>query len=207
MKTYNEFLNESVLTEASVRMTKDMWQAAYDKISGTKTTTEFFKNVYDMYGFDTSNQKEYYKASKAFKDIVAGGATKPAKPAKAPVAKPAAPTKVAPPKPAAAPKAAPVKEAPKPKIKFDTSTIVKKYNQLASLVSEIESETKHLVREFNTLRNGQHINNLDTPDLYRLYLTVEGLKYTQPMREEIDNKLRQARRLAGDAAQFEKTRK
>ena len=205
MKTYNEFLNESVLTEAGVRMTKDMWQAAWDKIPGTKTSTEFFKNVYDMYGLDTSNQKEYYKASKAFKDIVAGGATKPAKPAKAPVAKPAAQPKVAAPKPS--PKVEPVKEAPKPKIKFDTSTIVKKYNQLASLVSEIESETKQLVREFNTLRNGQHINNLDTPDLYRLYLTVEGLKYTQPMHEEINNKLRQARRLAGDAAQFEKTRK
>ncbi|BBI57487.1 hypothetical protein KIT01_139 [Escherichia phage KIT01] len=202
MKTYNEFLNESVLSEAGIRMTKDMWQAAYDKISGTKTTTEFFKNVYDMYGFDTSSQKEYYKASKAFKDIVAGGA---AKPAKAPVAKPAAQPKVATPKPT--PKPEPVKEAPKSKIKFDTSTIVKKYNQLASLVSEIESETKHLVREFNALRNGQHINNLDTPDLYRLYLTVEGLKYTQPMREEINNKLRQAGRLAGDAAQFEKTRK
>ncbi|QAU03611.1 hypothetical protein [Escherichia phage AnYang] len=202
MKTYNEFLNESILSEAGVRMTKDMWQAAYDKISGTKTTTEFFKNVYDMYGLDTSNQKEYYKASKAFKDIVAGGATKPTK---APVAKPAAQPKVATPKPT--PKPEPVKEAPKPKIKFDTSTIVKKYNQLASLVSEIESETKHLVREFNALRNGQHINNLDTPDLYRLYLTVEGLKYTQPMREEINNKLRQAGRLAGDAAQFEKTRK
>ena len=202
MKTYNEFLNESVLSEAGIRMTKDMWQAAYDKISGTKTTTEFFKNVYDMYGFDTSSQKEYYKASKAFKDIVAGGATKPAK---APVAKPAAQPKVATPKPT--PKPEPVKEAPKSKIKFDTSTIVKKYNQLASLVSEIESETKHLVREFNALRNGQHINNLDTPDLYRLYLTVEGLKYTQPMREEINNKLRQAGRLAGDAAQFEKTRK
>ncbi|ASJ79337.1 hypothetical protein SHP1_015 [Salmonella phage SHP1] len=43
MKTYNEFLNESVLTEAGIRMTKDMWQAAYDKISGTKTTTEFLK--------------------------------------------------------------------------------------------------------------------------------------------------------------------
>ncbi|AWD91150.1 hypothetical protein [Enterobacteria phage vB_EcoM_IME281] len=205
MKTYNEFLNESVLNEAGVRMTKDMWQAAYDKISGTKTTTEFFKNVYDMYGFDTSSQKEYYKASKAFKDIVAGGSTKPAKPAKAPVAKPAAQPKVAAPKPT--PKPEPVKEAPKSKIKFDTSTIVKKYNQLASLVSEIESETKHLVREFNALRNGQHINNLDTPDLYRLYLTVEGLKYTQPMREEINNKLRQAGRIAGDAAQFEKTRK
>lgn len=202
MKTYNEFLNERVLSEAGLRMTKDMWQAAYDKISGTKTTTEFFKNVYDMYGLDTSNQKEYYKASKAFKDIVAGGATKPAK---APVAKPAAQPKVATPKPT--PKPEPVKEAPKPKIKFDTSTIVKKYNQLASLISEIESETKQVVREFNALRNGQHINNLDTPDLYRLYLTVEGLKYTQPMREEIDNKLRQARRLAGDAAQFEKTRK
>lgn len=202
MKTYIEFLNESVLTEAGIRMTKDMWQAAYDKISGTKTTTEFFKNVYDMYGLDTSNQKEYYKASKAFKDIVAGGATKPAK---APVAKPAAQPKVATPKPT--PKPEPVKEAPKPKIKFDTSTIVKKYNQLASLVSEIESETKQVVREFNALRNGQHINNLDTPDLYRLYLTVEGLKYTQPMREEINNKLRQAGRLAGDAAQFEKTRK
>lgn len=202
MKTYNEFLNERVLSEAGLRMTKDMWQAAYDKISGTKTTTEFFKNVYDMYGLDTSNQKEYYKASKAFKDIVAGGATKPAK---APVAKPAAQPKVAAPKPT--PKPEPVKEAPKPKIKFDTSTIVKKYNQLASLVSEIESETKQVVREFNALRNGQHINNLDTPDLYRLYLTVEGLKYTQPMREEINNKLRQAGRLAGDAAQFEKTRK
>lgn len=205
MKTYNEFLNESVLTEAGVRMTKDMWQAAWDKIPGVKTSTEFFKNVYDMYGLDTSNQKEYYKASKAFKDIVAGGATKPAKPAKAPVDKPAAQAKVAAPKPT--PKAEPVKEAPKSKIKFDTTTIVKKYNQLASLISEIESETKQVVREFNALRNGQHINNLDTPDLYRLYLTVEGLKYTQPMREEIDNKLRQARRLAGDAAQFEKTRK
>jgi hypothetical protein len=206
MKTYNQFLNEEVLSEAT-RITKDMWQAAYDKISGTKTSTEFFRNVEAMYGLDTNSQKDYYKASKAFKDIVAGGSTAPAKapkPAKAPVAKPAAPAKPVAPKPV---KAEPVKEAPKSKIKFDTSALVKKYNQLASLVSEIESETKQVVREFNALRNGQHINNLETPDLYRLYLTIEALKYTQPLHEEIDSKVRNARRLAGDAAQYEKTRK
>lgn len=83
----------------------------------------------------------------------------------------------------------------------------KKYKQLSSLVRDIESDTSSLVREFNILRNGQHINNLDTPDLYRLYLTIEGLKYTQPLHDEIKEKLRQAGRLAADAAQYAKTRK
>lgn len=208
MYTFNEFLAETeVITEAGVRMTKEKWQAAYDAISGTKTSTEFFKNVQAMYGIDTSSQKEYYRASKAFKDIVSGGVSAKSgspkvKPAPA-VPKPATPKAIAKPEPKPE-----VKATPKaPALKFDTSSLEKKYKQLSSLVRDIESDTSSLVREFNSLRNGQHINNLDTPDLYRLYLTIEGLKYTQPLHDAIKEKLRQAGRLAADAAQYAKTRK
>lgn len=151
-----------------------------------------------MYGFSTDNQKDYYKASKAFKDIVGAGGTTPVK---APKAAPKAPVT----KPA--PKASPVQEAPKPKVKFDTSTIAKKYQQLYKLLGEIETETSKVVREYNTLRGGRSMNNLETPYLYNLYLTIEGLKYTQPLRKEIDEKLRLAGRLASDAAKYEKSRK
>ncbi|BBC78197.1 hypothetical protein KNT65_gp149 [Escherichia phage EcS1] len=201
MLKFKEFISE-----ATERMTKDKWQAAYDSIKGTKTTTEFFKAVKDMYGFSTDSQKDYYKASKAFKDIVAGGGTAKATPKATPAPK-SAPVA----KPVVAPKPAAAKPAPKPvagpKFNFDTSSLVKKYKQLSSLINEIESETNVLVREYAKLRNNQHMNNLETPDLYNLYLTIESLRYTQPLHKEISNKLRNAGTLAADAARYEKSRK
>lgn len=125
MYTFNEFLAETeVITEAGVRMTKEKWQAAYDAISGTKTSTEFFKNIQAMYGIDTSIQKEYYRASKAFKDIVSGGVSAKSgspKVKSAPtIPKPATPKAKPEPKPE-------VKATPKaPALKFDTSSLEKK---------------------------------------------------------------------------------
>lgn len=200
---FKDFLIESELefiAESGERMTQDKWLsifAAMDKKDWTSSAS-FATKARELFGIDSSSQKEYYKVNAAHKKFltVAQGGTLPAK---------------APAKPKATPKPAPVKPAPKPvagpKFNFDTSSLVKKYKQLSSLINEIEGETSVLVREYAKLRNNQHMNNLETPDLYNLYLTIESLRYTQPLHKEISNKLRNAGTLAADAARYEKSRK
>ena len=77
----------------------------------------------------------------------------------------------------------------------------------ALIGGDIEADTRVLVREYEKLRGNKHINNLETPDLYELYLTIEGLKYAQPLHKEITYKLRNASQLKTDAEKYAKSRK
>lgn len=218
MLNFNEFITESVelVTEAGERMTQDKWLSVFNAMDKKDwgSSASFATKARELFGIDSSSQKEYYKVTAAHKKFltVAQGGTLPAK---AP-AKPKAP-KVAPvaPKPMAQPKAVPAaKPTPKveakpaaPKLGFDTSSLVKKYKQLSALINDIEGDTRVLVREYDKLRNGQHMNNLETPDLYELYLSIESLKYTQPLHKEISAKLRSANELKGRAEKYAKSRK
>lgn len=198
--SFKEFLNNAdTINESVVKHTKDDWLKVFGSMNKAdySSLSKFLDSAHKVLNINVYSPKNYNKAKAAHKKFLEFAGSDSV--AKAPTTPKAQPTSKVEPK---APK-----PAPAPKLNFDTSGIVKKYKQLSALISDIESDTRVLVREYEKLRNGQNMNNLETPDLYELYLSIEGLKYTQPLHKEITHKLRNANDLAGRAAKFAKSRK
>ncbi|ARB05927.1 hypothetical protein fHeYen901_154 [Yersinia phage fHe-Yen9-01] len=189
MLQYNEFLKESLISEA---VTKADWLKVFSTMDKKDLSNEskFLDAAHKTLGINVyapSMYKKTISAHKAHLDTYLAGSTSTKAPVKAPV-------KVETPKPA-------------PALSFDTSSLVKKYKQLSSLLNDIEGDTIKLVREYDKLRNGQRMNNLETPDLYNLYLAIESLKYTQPMHKEINHMVKSANELPAAAKKYAASRK
>lgn len=189
---------KDILTESSERMTKAKWQAAMDIIPRDQRNDfmKFAASVEKIYGISTNTPKDYAKVQAAFKTLTGQKKVAPPKASGTKVEAPK-PTQTA--KPVEAQKPAP-KEPSKPAIKFDTSSLTKKYNQILSLLGDIQRESGQIKKDFAKIRNGRQINNLDDPELYALYVSVENVGYVADIVKLVDSRLFSIRNLAKNAA-------
>lgn len=200
MLKFKDILTESeeLVLESGERMTKMKWQSAMDMVPRGERNDfmKFASSVEKIYGITTDNQKDYAKVQAAFKSLT--GQKKPAPP-KASGTKVEAPKPAPAAKPVEAPKPAP-KEPAKPAVKFDTSGLTKKYNQVLSLLSDIQRESSQIKKDFAKIRNGRKINNLDDPELYALYVSVENVGYVADIVKLVDSRMFSIKNLAKNAA-------
>ena len=188
---------KDILTESSERMTKAKWQAAMDMVPKEQRNDfmKFAASVEKIYGISTNTPKDYAKVQAAFKTLTGQKKVAPPK---------ASGTKVEAPKPTPTTKPVeaqkPVKEPVKPGVKFDTSNITKKYNQILSLLSDIQRESGQIKKDFAKIRNGRQINNLDDPELYALYVSVENVAYVADIVKLVDSRLFSIKNQAKNAA-------
>lgn len=200
MLKFKDILTESeeLVLESGERMTKAKWQSAMDMVPKGERDDfmKFSASVQKLYGITTDSQKDYAKVQAAFKSL--RGQKKPAPP-KASGTKVEAPKPAPAAKPVEAPKPVP-KEPAKPAVKFDTSGLTKKYNQVLSLLSDIQRESSQIKKDFAKIRNGRQINNLDDPELYALYVSVENVGYVADIVKLVDSRMFSIKNLAKNAA-------
>lgn len=192
---------KDILTESSERMTKAKWQAAMDIVPRDQRNDfmKFAASVEKIYGISTNTPKDYAKVQAAFKTLTGQKKAAPPKASGTKVEAPK-PTPTAKPVEAQKPVKEPVKLDVKLDVKFDTSSITKKYNQILSLLSDIQRESGQIKKDFAKIRNGRQINNLDNPELYALYVSVENVGYVADIVKLVDSRLFSIKNLAKNAA-------